>query len=805
MAETWRARLMGAAGVTKSVLIKKVLPEFADDEAFISMFISEARISATLSHGNVAQVFDFGQADGNYFLAMEYVDGQPLHRILKRALQSKFFSLPVPVATFIALEMCRGLHYAHTRADEKGVPLGIVHRDISPDNVLVSYEGQVKIVDFGIAKARSLRSFDTTPGVVKGKYLFFSPEQARGEDVDARTDVWATGVVLYMLVCGRLPLEGPEYEVRRKLALRQPVTRARDVRPDVPAALDAILQKALALKKEDRFESAHALGDALAGFLYTSAPRFSAMSVAYLLRELFRTEMAAEGRDTKVPPSFVEELSVWRVAPPMPKPTEPAAPMLTAGLQTLETDQSEPLAPSESESPEASADGASESEGGILHDGIGVSTAVGGVAVLAVLVLLWMTFTRLKADWMEQEEPRPSGPPASFRPVPPPARADEGPPKKSTPAASEARASATWPVESFQVDARKHVFSVSSGRAALGTLDANADWSLVETTVSGTADRGKAMPALFFLLTGPGVDAAAAVGPVSRKPEVLRSASGLMLFTLGPPVPDDLPGRTVTVTSLRTGAVQRHVLHPEWMTAPADRAFVLSGLLPEESYRLTLEPVGEGAFTRGRERGPALTVACVQRERAEDLAPERVSRFLMSHGEEVRITGMRGLACGFVDDDPSDNEGAVNILIEKTRPLPERGAPVVRQATPRPASAQRLDKKAAPGTPASDAEAFPEPSAEGRATSGSSADGVLVAARALFKSGKFEAARARARQCVALDPDHVECHLLLGSVEARLGRREEGAKHYRRFLELAPGNHPQASQVIRTLQEYEAE
>ncbi|NRD68449.1 serine/threonine protein kinase, partial [Corallococcus exiguus] len=151
MAETWRAQLVGDAGVTKPVLIKKVLPEYANDEAFISMFISEARISATLSHGNVAQVFDFGRVDGEYFLAMEFVDGQPLHRILKRALKSDLGALPVPVAVFIAMEMCRGLHYAHTRTNSSGQPLGIVHRDISPDNVLLGYEGQVKIVDFGIA------------------------------------------------------------------------------------------------------------------------------------------------------------------------------------------------------------------------------------------------------------------------------------------------------------------------------------------------------------------------------------------------------------------------------------------------------------------------------------------------------------------------------------------------------------------------------------------------------------------------------------------------------------------------------
>jgi serine/threonine protein kinase len=790
MAETWRARLMGAAGVTKSVLIKKVLPEYSGDEAFISMFISEARISATLSHGNVAQVFDFGQVDGDYFLAMEYVDGQPLHRILKRALRSEFSCLPVPVATFIALELCRGLHYAHTRTDDRGQPLGIVHRDISPDNVLISYEGQVKIVDFGIAKARSLRSFDTAPGVVKGKYLFFSPEQARGEVVDARTDVWATGVVLYLLVCGRLPLEGPEYVVMRNLVSRQALPRARDVRPDVPSALDAILQKALAMKKEDRFESAHALGDALAGFLYTSSPRFSAMSVAYLLRELFRPEMNQEGRDTKVPPSFVEELSVWRAAPPMPRPTEPATAMLSEEPRTLETDPSEP---SGLPAPET-ADGEGESGGGFFQDGIGLSTAVGGVAVLAVLALLWVTFTRLRADWAESEAAPPPGPPASFRPVPPPPRTAEVPAPKtsiSNTAEPDVPASAAWPVESFQLEARRHLFQVSSGRAALGKLDPEADWRLVETTVVPTADRGKAQPPLFFLLTGPGVDGAAAVGPVSRKPEVLRSASGLMLFTLGPPIPENLPGRTVSLTNLRTEEVQRLALHPEWMTAASDRAFTLSGLVPEEGYRLTLESVGEGAFTRGRERGPVLTVACMQRERPEDMPPERVSRFLVSQGEEVRITGMHGLSCGFIDDDPSDNTGAMRVLIEKSRPLSERGPSVVR--APRSPSASRQDKKA---TPAASQEAAP---------SERKAESVLGAAQALFKSGKYEAARARARECVADEPLNSECHLLLGSVEARLGHREEGAKHYRRFLELAPGDHPQASRVLRVLQEYEAQ
>ncbi|WP_256568773.1 serine/threonine-protein kinase [Myxococcus qinghaiensis] len=313
MAETWRARWMGDAGVTKSVLIKKVLPEFAEDDAFVSMFINEARISATLSHGNIAQVFDFGRVEGQYYLAMELVDGQPLHHVLKRAVKTGLERMPIPLAVYIALEMCRGLHYAHTRTDDKGKPLGIVHRDISPDNVLISYEGQVKIVDFGIAKAEMARNFRTEPGVVKGKYHFFSPEQARGREVDARTDVWATGLVLYELLCGQRPVTGTQAAVMMRMAHGE-FPSPREVRTDLPVALNEIVMRALAVDLDSRYESANAFADALAQFLYSHAPRFSTMNLAYLVRVLFRGDMAIEGRELSVPSSFIDELTVWRAS-----------------------------------------------------------------------------------------------------------------------------------------------------------------------------------------------------------------------------------------------------------------------------------------------------------------------------------------------------------------------------------------------------------------------------------------------------------------------------------------------------------
>ena len=196
MAELYRARFQAMAGVSKPVVIKKILPAFADSQAFVSMFVNEARIVVSLSHGNIAQVFDFGEIDGEYFLAMEYVHGQPLSRVLRRAHALQFPFLPEPIALQIAIGMCRGLHYAHSRVDERGRSLQIVHRDVSPQNILLGYAGEVKIVDFGIARARGATDAVMQASGVKGKFPYFSPEQARGEPVDFRTDLYATGVVL---------------------------------------------------------------------------------------------------------------------------------------------------------------------------------------------------------------------------------------------------------------------------------------------------------------------------------------------------------------------------------------------------------------------------------------------------------------------------------------------------------------------------------------------------------------------------------------------------------------------------------
>ena len=257
MAEIFRARRQGPAGFAKRVAIKKVLPDLARDPSFVAMFLDEARLAARLSSANLVQVFDFGEEDGAYFMVMEYVDGVDL-----AALFSHVGLLSIPAALFVAQELCRGLEHLHAACGDDGRPLHVVHRDVTPANVLLSRTGDVKLGDFGVAKARA-RTLRTARNAIKGKLAYLSPEQARGEELDARSDLYAIGLVLYEALTGVRVLDAMDEVGLLKLA-EKPVWRPpSSLRHDLPGALDAVLARLLAAEPERRIPTARLVAAAL--------------------------------------------------------------------------------------------------------------------------------------------------------------------------------------------------------------------------------------------------------------------------------------------------------------------------------------------------------------------------------------------------------------------------------------------------------------------------------------------------------------------------------------------------------------
>src|SRR5688572_24676879 len=261
MAEVYLARTTVAQGLAKTLVIKKIHPAFARSRQFVSMFVDEAKIALGLNHPNIVQVFDFGAVADTYFLAMEYVEGMDLLRLLQ-ACASQKKRIPYGLSAYVVQQVAKGLDYAHRKADEFGEPLGIVHRDISPQNVLLSWDGAVKIVDFGIARARDVHEDE---GVIKGKFAYMSPEQARGEVVDCRSDVFAAGILLFELVCAR-PLFPGKGKEALELVKAGGIPRPRDFAPELPESLERTIVKALAYNKADRFQTARDLQNELGRF-----------------------------------------------------------------------------------------------------------------------------------------------------------------------------------------------------------------------------------------------------------------------------------------------------------------------------------------------------------------------------------------------------------------------------------------------------------------------------------------------------------------------------------------------------------
>lgn len=285
MAEIWLSEQQGPGGFTKRLVVKRILPHLANDPRFIEMFLDEARLAAQLTHPNIVQIYDLGEADGSYFIAMEYVKGYDLEAIVNQATSFGERLDPAMVARLVA-DACAALDYAHNFAGSDGVNLHLVHRDISPQNILVSEKGVVKLVDFGVAKAAT-SSHKTQTGAVKGKFCYMSPEQIAGQTLDARSDLFAVGIVLYELLTGHRPF-GHESELLAVTAiLHQPPPPLRQFGAEVPQGLEQIVFRALDKDRQRRYQSADALQAALEGFLTQSGRLVRSKDLSAYMAGLF--------------------------------------------------------------------------------------------------------------------------------------------------------------------------------------------------------------------------------------------------------------------------------------------------------------------------------------------------------------------------------------------------------------------------------------------------------------------------------------------------------------------------------------
>jgi len=345
MAEVFRAKAYGVEGFERLVAVKRILPNIAEDKDFITMFIDEAKIAVQLNHANIAQIFDLGVVDSSYYIALEHVHGRDLRAIFDRC-RTNAEPMPIAQACFVLMKVCEGLDYAHNKRNQSGEELGLVHRDVSPQNVLVSFEGEVKLIDFGIAKAAG-KGTKTQAGILKGKFGYMSPEQVRGLPINRRSDIFSCGIVLYELLTGERLFVGESdfstLEKVRNVEILPPSTYNRRI----PDELERIVLKALAKDPDDRYQNAIDLHDELQAFVYTAGEFYSRKDLAGWMKNTFSREIEAETakleqfRQLPRPP---ELSSGPRNRPPTSAPPPPpngrAAGMAAAG-EGLEWDDDE--------------------------------------------------------------------------------------------------------------------------------------------------------------------------------------------------------------------------------------------------------------------------------------------------------------------------------------------------------------------------------------------------------------------------------------------------------------------------------
>jgi len=338
MAEVFLGMVTGVSGFEKPVAVKRILPSFSADQKFVDLFLREAKLAVTLQHANVVQVLDLGTSRGQYYMVMEYVDGETLRAVL-RAARQRNLSLGLRECCFIVHQVADALAYAHGKTDRSGAPLNIIHRDVNPSNVMIARSGEVKLADFGIAKATDGFQ-ETQSGVIKGKFNYLSPEQVRGKPVDQRSDIFLLGILLYELLSGgRLLFKGSSLQALQEIGHFD--ERTLEPPNGVPPPLWAIVQRALAARPQDRFERARDLADALQSFLFEHRLKVGSSDVAALFAKAFPerrspldTSTDERGEELQIDPGEkavpedaerTERATVPRPAAQRPEPAPPAA------------------------------------------------------------------------------------------------------------------------------------------------------------------------------------------------------------------------------------------------------------------------------------------------------------------------------------------------------------------------------------------------------------------------------------------------------------------------------------------------
>jgi serine/threonine protein kinase len=301
MAEIYLARTQGIEGFEKNLVLKMIHPKWSQDKKFISMLVEEAKLAVQLNHSSIAQVFDLGLHDGQYYIAMEFVDGRDLFQLLVRTSELDEY-LPFDVAAHIAREIAAALNYAHSRNDAQGRNLKLIHRDVSPQNIIVSFHGEVKLIDFGIAKA-AMRPAHTQVGIIKGKFYYMSPEQASGRQLDHRSDLFSLGICLHEMLTGQMLYSDEDQHDLLDKVRKADVPRPSQLRDSVPRELDDICMRALTRDPSQRYQSGFELQQALTEYLHRSAAGFTSQRLTAVMGEFFPAQQSTPVAPEPLPAS----------------------------------------------------------------------------------------------------------------------------------------------------------------------------------------------------------------------------------------------------------------------------------------------------------------------------------------------------------------------------------------------------------------------------------------------------------------------------------------------------------------------